>query len=432
MLAIVCRNAGALCLSPEVQLNTCPRACTPGLPNHVRHPPGTLESSDNNKTLKTRKMRPCIKPGFVALLLCGTLTIAAAAVHNAASAANAGGLLSAEQGAMLVDYALQAGARLTKQPDCSHLVHLIYSHAGLNYSYQPSRALYAGVEDFERVTRPQAGDLIVWRGHVGIVVSPREKTFFSSVRSGIITESWTADQWLRRGRPRFLRYRIGPDSDLELLAFVTHSGENGIADVNDLPSDTSNDDVGSKVVQQEDDDEPQDTAATDTVINAGIVGVIRQRNKPSKKEIASAVLESGKRTAEALLGTGTSIRADRPISVFSRVEVENIKIRHESGSVLLKFTETMAIEQGRVLPGKTVERELNIKKTTDAASTTWVLTDPRLRTYIPQAQALNVFAHQAELMLHDSPNSSATRTVVKALDLLYDEQSADPQRAALK
>ena len=134
------------------------------------------------------QMRSGSKLGFMALLLCGTLTIAAAAARNTATTTNAGGLLSAKQGAMLVDYALQAGSRLTRQPDCSHLVHLIYSHAGLNYSYQPSRALYAGVEDFERVTRPQPGDLIVWRGHVGIVVSPREKTFFSSVRSGIITE----------------------------------------------------------------------------------------------------------------------------------------------------------------------------------------------------------------------------------------------------
>lgn len=378
------------------------------------------------------QMRSGSKLGFMALLLCGTLTIAAAAARNAATTTNAGGLLSAKQGAMLVDYALQAGARLTRQPDCSHLVHLIYSHAGLNYSYQPSRALYAGVEDFERVTRPQPGDLIVWRGHVGIVVSPREKTFFSSVRSGIITESWKEAQWLRRGRPRFLRYRIGPESDLELLASVGRSAEDGIADASDGQTDTSSDDVANKVVQQEDDDEPQDTAPTDSASGAGIVAVIKQRSKPSKKEIVSAVLENSKKSAEALLGPETSIRADRPISVFSRVEVENIKIRHESGSVLLRFNETMAIDQGKVLQARTVERELNIKKTTDAAFTTWVLTDPRLCTYISQAQSLNVFAHQAELMLHDSPNSAAARTLVKALDLLYDQQSNEPQRASLK
>jgi hypothetical protein len=390
-------------------------------------------------------MRPCSKLGFVALLLCGTLTVAAAAARNAATATNVSGLLSAEQGSMLVDYALQAGARLTRQPDCSHLVHIIYSHAGLNYSYQPSRALYAGVEDFERVTRPQAGDLIVWRGHVGIVVSPREKTFFSSVRSGIITESWTAHQWLRRGRPRFLRYRLGPESDLELLASVAHSGADGMAEANDRPSDTtgnsdaSSNDVESKVVQQEDqvvqqenEDEPQGTASTDSVTGAGIVAVIKQRNKPSKKEIASALTESSKKTAEALLGPTASIRADLPISVFARVEVQNIKVHHESGTVVLKFTETMAIDQSKVLPGKTVERAFSIRKTTDAGSAGWLITDPHMRTYVPQAQAVDVFAHQAELMLDDSPNSAAARTLVKALDLLYDQQSNEPQRASLK
>lgn len=381
------------------------------------------------------QMRSGSKLGFMALLLCGTLTIAAAAARNTATTTNAGGLLSAKQGAMLVDYALQAGSRLTRQPDCSHLVHLIYSHAGLNYSYQPSRALYAGVEDFERVTRPQPGDLIVWRGHVGIVVSPREKTFFSSVRSGIITESWKEVQWLRRGRPRFLRYRIGPDSDLELLASVARSGEDGVADATDGQIDTSSDDVANKVVQQEDgqdDDGPQETAPTDSVSRTGIVAVIKQRSKPSKKEIVSAVLENSKKTAEALLGPETSIRADRPISVFTQVDVRDIKVRHEEGTVVLKFTEMMAIEQGKVLPGKTVERVVSISKTTDAGSAIWQITDPHMRTYIPHAQALNVFAHQAELMLHDSPNSAAARTLVKALDLLYDQQSNEPQRASLK
>jgi hypothetical protein len=378
------------------------------------------------------QMRSGSKLGFMALLLCGTLTIAAAAARNAATTTNAGGLLSAEQGAMLVDYALQAGARLIRQPDCSHLVHIIYARAGLNYSYQPSRALYAGVEDFERVTRPQPGDLIVWRGHVGIVVSPREKTFFSSVRSGIITESWKEEQWLRRGRPRFLRYRIGPESDLELLASVGRSGEDGIADASDGQTDTSSHDVASKVVQQEDDDEPQDTAPTDSVSSTGIVAVIKQRGKPSKREIASAVLESSKKTSETLLASTASIRADQPISVFSRVDVRDIKVRHEKGTVVLKFTEMMAIEQGKVLPGKTVERVVSISKTTDAGSAIWQITDPHMRTYIPHAQALNVFAHQAELMLRDSPNSAAARTLVKALDLLYDQQSNEPQRASLK
>ena len=105
-----------------------------------------------------------------------------------------------------------------KKPDCSHFVHLVYSDAGLDYTYHASRELYRGVPEFVPVKKPQPGDLIVWRGHVGIVVSRRQKTFFSSVNSGILTESWTARHWLARGRPRFFRYRLKPDTDLTLLA----------------------------------------------------------------------------------------------------------------------------------------------------------------------------------------------------------------------
>ncbi|MBZ5493432.1 MAG: CHAP domain-containing protein [Acidobacteriia bacterium] len=118
-------------------------------------------------------------------------------------------LVSPEQGEALAAFALQSERRIRHpKPDCSHLVHLLYSRAGLIYPYQDSRVLYRGVSDFERVKMPQPGDLAVWLGHVGIVLSPQEKTFLSSVRSGIITESWTAPHWVRRGRPRFYRYRM--------------------------------------------------------------------------------------------------------------------------------------------------------------------------------------------------------------------------------
>ena len=99
-------------------------------------------------------------------------------------------------------------------------MHQLYARAGLIYPYEDSRVLYRGISDFKRVKTPQPGDLAVWLGHVGIVLSPEEKTFLSSVHSGILTESWMAPHWVRRGRPRFYRYRIGPDADMNLLARI--------------------------------------------------------------------------------------------------------------------------------------------------------------------------------------------------------------------
>ena len=95
------------------------------------------------------------------------------------------------------------------KPDCSHLVHDIYSLIGLDYEYAPSRDLYFNeVASFRRVFHPQPGDLIVWLGHVGIVVSPLEHSFYSSLNSGLLVDDYLKRYWRRRGTPRFYRYRL--------------------------------------------------------------------------------------------------------------------------------------------------------------------------------------------------------------------------------
>ena len=101
--------------------------------------------------------------------------------------------------------ALDSRLRLSSR-DCSHLVHSVYERAGFPYLYVSSYDLYAGVEGFERVAQPQAGDLIVWRGHVGIVIRPSRHVFFSYTHTGPGIDDYQAAYWTRRGRPRFYRY----------------------------------------------------------------------------------------------------------------------------------------------------------------------------------------------------------------------------------
>lgn len=105
----------------------------------------------------------------------------------------------------LIAAALDARVRGDER-DCSHLVHAIYEQAGFNYSYAPSSDLYAGTEDFQRVKKPEPGDLVVWRGHVGIVIKPSQHVFFSFLSNGPGIDDYTSSYWKHRGKPRFYRY----------------------------------------------------------------------------------------------------------------------------------------------------------------------------------------------------------------------------------
>lgn len=91
-------------------------------------------------------------------------------------------------------------------PDCSHLVHKLYEQAGYAYPYASSLDLYRGTGPFMRVRYAHPGDLVVWRGHVGIVVNPREHSFFSTTSSGTRIQSYRSAYWRARGYPRFFRY----------------------------------------------------------------------------------------------------------------------------------------------------------------------------------------------------------------------------------
>ncbi|HTS36746.1 MAG TPA: NlpC/P60 family protein [Candidatus Solibacter sp.] len=117
--------------------------------------------------------------------------------------------LSEDDGLAVIAAALDSRVRVRGGHDCSHLVHAIYQKAGFPYAYASSSDLYAGVEGFHRVSQPQPGDLIVWRGHAGIVVRPSRHIFFSFMSVGPATDDYQSPYWSGRGRPRFYRYIKG-------------------------------------------------------------------------------------------------------------------------------------------------------------------------------------------------------------------------------
>ena len=114
--------------------------------------------------------------------------------------------LSADDGLGVISAALDPKVRRYAGHDCSHLVHAIYERAGFPYLYASSDDLYDGVQEFQRIAHPQPGDLIVWHGHVGIVVRPSKRIFFSFMSAGPGIDNYDAAYWVGRGHARFYRY----------------------------------------------------------------------------------------------------------------------------------------------------------------------------------------------------------------------------------
>jgi len=116
------------------------------------------------------------------------------------------GALTPDEGLAILGAALESRGHPDWKSDCSHLVQDIYERAGFPFAYATSADLYIGTPAFRRVAHPQPGDLVAWRGHVGIVVNPAQRSFFSALRSGLGVSSYDSKYWRGRGRPHFFRY----------------------------------------------------------------------------------------------------------------------------------------------------------------------------------------------------------------------------------
>jgi len=146
--------------------------------------------------------------GLLVLIIMGFLSVCASAAQPNVQdeGSDKGSLLSKNEGKAVVAVALASRRHANSRRDCSHLVHAIFEQAGFPYQYANSASIYTGVSEFRQVGRPRPGDLVVWPGHVGIVLNPRQHSFFSALRSGADVDSYNAPYWKERGRARFYRY----------------------------------------------------------------------------------------------------------------------------------------------------------------------------------------------------------------------------------
>ncbi|PYV40401.1 MAG: hypothetical protein DMG06_20410 [Acidobacteria bacterium] len=300
-----------------------------------------------------------------------------------------GRLLSVEEGIAVLKAAREHRRQARSKPDCSHLVQQVYAMVGLEYPFASSRELYQGVESFEQVAKPQPGDLIVWRGHVGLVISPVQRTFYSSVSSGLKTESYYSPYWRQRGRPRFYRYRFEGNENFPIVA-----------------ANLGTDPVALLAIPDPAEDEPTVPPATslpeDTVL-------ISEGREPTQQAIEQALIAyTDGSTMETATLPGSFI-------IFDQLRVDRLKVKGKQATARLELHAPAAVAGESVdLRDKRIKVPLELKRTPQG----WLLRKPQ-PVYLSRRAGIRVLAeHLAELARSDSDPQQQARLAGVLNDLL--------------
>ena len=335
-------------------------------------------------------------------------------------------------GETIVNAAWERERQTGRRPDCSHLVHEVYTHAGYPYPYADSFELYAGMHSFVRVPKPQPGDLVVWRGHVGIVVDPGKRSFFSSVTSGLRTELYDAPQWRARGPARFYRYAAATRGNLTLAnERRPRITKEPVQVVTALPVEDSRANSSGTA-------EPITKSANSTTTVAPDVGlpssgskleipssilVAASRDRPTEAEIAEAVSELNNGTGNILREEDLS-GLDRKVIVYDHLSIDRIEFKGNRGSAQAR------IKSRATLRGESIERKPRYEKfrwELRRVNGGWEVLVPKDRVYVPRDVAVRMLAARLASLAQDAGVSGSDSSlpqqaqIVHALSALFEE-----------
>ena len=331
-------------------------------------------------------------------------------------------LLTSNDGLAILSAALESRHRPSANPDCSHLVHAIYEKAGYPYAYQSSRDLYAGVPEFRRVQNPQPGDLIVWRGHAGIVIDPSQHSFFSALRSGFGVNLWDSPYWRHRGSPRFLRYLAQGQqlADSKTDSTVKSAGLH-VADPSGSAAPLAQQDARAE--EPLNDAEPGKTvesatertampAAAPTFPTSAFIHPAR----PKSAQVNVALMDALNAAAQSLQAN-YQLDPAQSIFVFDRIEIQKVSLKDSYGWADVRITGPASVEGNNADLKKHSERHRWVLVRHDR--NTWELSLPADVIYLPRDAASRILAHQlATLTDTDSENPADHAKKVQLARLL--------------
>src|SRR6266436_5254889 len=327
-------------------------------------------------------------------------------------------LVSAEEGRKIAAAAVGQDEPVRGAQDCSHLVHQIYSVAGYEYPYASSFDLYAGHGNFRRVRHAQAGDLITWPGHVGIVLYPKQHSFYSLVRSGLQAEDYLGPYWRSRGTPRFYRYVVDPGSDV-ISAKTTRP----------VPPSSNNSPRRNSAATTRAEAEkanPQQTAEEASLRSKGIAAplapssltvaepipskilITPEQRRPTDAEVFDGISELGNAAANGLR-SAQPLNVKTPIVIFDELRVERVETKRDKGWAHLQIDSHVRITaEGADFKRRREKVRWELRR--DASG--WVAIAPEERSYVGRDAAVRVLAAQLAEMAQSEAAAQHDETVI--------------------
>jgi hypothetical protein len=342
-------------------------------------------------------------------------------------------LVSAKEGRKITAAALQQDEPVRGAQDCSHVVHEIYALAGYDYPYANSFDLYAGHRNFQRVRHAQPGDLIAWRGHVGIVVDPKQHRFYSLVRSGLQTEDYLAPYWRSRGTPHFFRYVLASNSAATTANAVAPSSPKAAtgslhhmqrgSQTTEIREDSEQADsaqaaeetaLRSKVFNTPADSTPsslppaRSSLAKSSSSTVSEVSITSEARRPTAAEVLAGVTELNSDAANVLRAS-ESPDGRPPIIIIDTFQVQKVQTKRDKGWANVRIDSHVTIA-GEAADLKRRHEMVRWELRRDASG--WVALAPTQRTYIARDAAVRVLAAQLAEMTQTEAAAQHDETVI--------------------
>jgi hypothetical protein len=327
--------------------------------------------------------------------------------------------VSAEQGRKIAAAALEPEEPLRGAQDCSHLVHQVYSLAGYEYPYASSFDLYAGNGNFRRVRHAQPGDLITWPGHVGIVLDPKQHSFYSLVRSGLQSEDYLGPYWRSRGRPRFYRYVVSAGTNVETAKAdrpAARSGQSAIRGSitakTEMRADAENT-TAKQTTEEASLRSPVHAAKTPSSdvesesVSSSILITPEQR-RPTAAEAYDKILERSSAAAGAL-HTAEPLQVKTAIVILDELRVERVETKRDKGWLHLQIDSHVRIAEDGVDFNRRREK-VRWELRRDASG--WAVIPPGEPAYVTRDVAVRELAAQLAEMTQSEAATNHDETVI--------------------